>query len=125
VQRARPAAGHRPPRRAVPGPDQPPGQRRRGDGGGAHRQPLGADLRRTRRQLVEIAVEDSGPGIAATIAPRLFEPFVTSKPLGKGTGLGLARSREYVHSFGGTLELQPTPGASTRFAIVLPTSGAA
>jgi signal transduction histidine kinase len=69
---------------------------------------------------IEIAVEDNGPGIAAAVAPRLFEPFVTSKPVGKGTGLGLALSREYVASFGGTLELQPTPGAGARFAIVLP-----
>jgi C4-dicarboxylate-specific signal transduction histidine kinase len=71
---------------------------------------------------VEIAVEDNG--IAAAVAPRLFEPFVTSKPIGKGTGLGLALSREYVASFGGTLELQPTPGAGARFAIVLPMDSA-
>ncbi|HMG55705.1 MAG TPA: ATP-binding protein, partial [Kofleriaceae bacterium] len=69
---------------------------------------------------VQIAVEDNGPGIPAEIAARLFEPFVTSKPLGKGTGLGLALSREYVASFGGTLELQPTAGTGARFSIVLP-----
>jgi signal transduction histidine kinase len=69
---------------------------------------------------VEIVIEDNGPGIAATVASRLFEPFVTSKPAGKGTGLGLALSREYVTSFGGTLELRPPRGAGARFAIVLP-----
>ena len=70
---------------------------------------------------VEIAVQDNGPGIPAEVKARLFEPFVTSKPIGKGTGLGLALSREYVMSFGGTLELAPTDGGA-RFSIVLPAS---
>lgn len=69
---------------------------------------------------VQIAVQDNGPGIPAEIAAHLFEPFVTSKPIGKGTGLGLALSREYVMSFGGTLELEPSAGAGARFAILLP-----
>jgi signal transduction histidine kinase len=73
---------------------------------------------------VQIAVQDNGPGICAEVAARLFEPFVTSKPIGKGTGLGLALSREYVVSFGGRLELQPT-GAGARFSILLPASSAA
>jgi C4-dicarboxylate-specific signal transduction histidine kinase len=68
---------------------------------------------------VQIVVQDNGPGIAAEVAAHLFEPFVTSKPIGKGTGLGLALSREYVASFGGKLELQPT-GAGARFSILLP-----
>jgi signal transduction histidine kinase len=73
---------------------------------------------------VQIAVQDNGPGISAEVASRLFEPFVTSKPIGKGTGLGLALSREYVASFGGRLELQPT-GAGARFSILLPAAAAA
>jgi signal transduction histidine kinase len=73
---------------------------------------------------IEIAVQDNGPGISAEVASRLFEPFVTSKPIGKGTGLGLALSREYVVSFGGSLELQPT-GAGARFSILLPASAEA
>jgi signal transduction histidine kinase len=68
---------------------------------------------------IQIAVQDNGPGISAEVAAHLFEPFVTSKPIGKGTGLGLALSREYVMSFGGKLELQPS-GAGARFSIVLP-----
>ena len=68
---------------------------------------------------IEIAVQDNGPGISSEVAAHLFEPFVTSKPIGKGTGLGLALSREYVASFGGRLELQPT-GAGARFSILLP-----
>jgi C4-dicarboxylate-specific signal transduction histidine kinase len=69
---------------------------------------------------VQIAVQDNGPGVSADVAARLFEPFVTSKPVGKGTGLGLALSREYVTSFGGVLELQPSAGPGARFSILLP-----
>jgi two-component system, NtrC family, sensor kinase len=69
---------------------------------------------------VQIAVQDNGPGISSVVATRLFEPFVTSKPIGKGTGLGLALSREYVMGFGGQLELQPLVGVGARFSIVLP-----
>ncbi|TMQ08080.1 MAG: hypothetical protein E6J91_34050 [Deltaproteobacteria bacterium] len=71
---------------------------------------------------IEIAVQDNGPGIPAQVAGRLFEPFVTSKPVGKGTGLGLALSREYVGSFGGKLELTPIAGPGVRFSIHLPAS---
>jgi signal transduction histidine kinase len=71
---------------------------------------------------VQIAVQDNGPGISAEVAARLFEPFITSKPIGKGTGLGLSLSREYVTSFGGKLELDPTPATGARFSIVLPAS---
>jgi signal transduction histidine kinase len=74
---------------------------------------------------VEIAVQDNGPGIPAEVAARLFEPFVTSKSIGMGTGLGLALSREYVTSFGGQLELQPIVEPGTRFSILLPLPPAA
>jgi signal transduction histidine kinase len=69
---------------------------------------------------VQIAVQDNGPGIPAEVAARLFEPFVTSKAIGKGTGLGLALAREYVTSFGGQIELQPIVGIGARFSILLP-----
>ncbi|HEY6178766.1 MAG TPA: ATP-binding protein, partial [Kofleriaceae bacterium] len=68
---------------------------------------------------IEIVVQDNGPGVSAEVAAHLFEPFVTSKPVGKGTGLGLALSRDYIASFGGTLELRPS-SRGARFAIVLP-----
>jgi len=74
---------------------------------------------------IEIAVQDNGPGIPADVAAHLFEPFVTSKSVGKGTGLGLALSREYVMSFGGQLALQPSTGAGARFSIRLPVPRAA
>jgi len=74
---------------------------------------------------VQIAVQDNGPGVTADVAARLFEPFITSKPIEKGTGLGLALSREYVASFGGKLEFQPVAGVGARFSILLPAAPAA
>jgi signal transduction histidine kinase len=70
--------------------------------------------------MVTITVEDDGPGVPPSMQERLFEPFVTSKEVGKGTGLGLAVCRGIVESAGGTITLDPahTPGA--RFVIRLP-----
>ncbi len=62
---------------------------------------------------VRVTVRDNGPGLSADARAHLFEPFFTTKPPGKGTGLGLALSKEYVESFGGRLELdEAAPGAS-------------
>jgi C4-dicarboxylate-specific signal transduction histidine kinase len=52
---------------------------------------------------VLLLVEDNGPGFPAHVLPRLFETFFTTKGPEKGTGLGLALSRELVEQFGGTL----------------------
>ena len=52
---------------------------------------------------VSIAVQDTGPGIAPGLLPRLFEPFFTTKGPGAGLGLGLAISSGIVSEFGGTL----------------------
>ena len=57
--------------------------------------------------LVRIIVEDDGPGVPDAIRARLFEPFVTTKEVGKGTGLGLAVCRGLVESAGGRIDLDP------------------
>ena len=71
---------------------------------------------------VEVAVSDSGGGIAADVANKLFSPFVTTKP--RGLGLGLAICRTIVENHGGRLwaTSPPTAGASFRFS--LPLAGA-
>jgi signal transduction histidine kinase len=66
------------------------------------------------------SVTDSGPGIPATVAARLFEPFVTHGKR-EGTGLGLSIVKGIVEAHGGTIELGPGPGA--QFLIRLPRSG--
>jgi signal transduction histidine kinase len=67
-----------------------------------------------------IDVTDSGPGIASEVRDRLFEPFVTTKEIGAGTGLGLAVCRGIVESAGGTIGLSPLEGRGARFVVVLP-----
>ena len=72
---------------------------------------------------VEIAVEDTGPGIPPDVFPRLFEPFFTTKPVGQGTGLGLPVSLGIVEQHGGTLRPENRPaneGGGARFVVSLP-----
>ncbi len=66
-----------------------------------------------------VVVEDTGPGVAPEIIPRLFQPFVTS---GKknGLGLGLAMSRQTVIDHGGDIRVQPHEGIGARFCVRLP-----
>jgi signal transduction histidine kinase len=67
---------------------------------------------------VEIAVSDSGEGIAADVARRLFEPFFTTKP--QGTGLGLGIARQITEEHGGEIRWASHPGRGSRFTIRLP-----
>ena len=69
---------------------------------------------------VRLAVLDNGPGIAADVLPRLFEQFVTTKPKGKGTGLGLRICRRIVEEMGGTISAANLPERGARFEILLP-----
>jgi two-component system sensor histidine kinase HydH len=70
---------------------------------------------------VEIAVEDSGPGVDADTRRRLFEPLITTKS--KGIGLGLALVRRIVTRHGGDVAYQPRQGAGARFVVRLPIGG--
>jgi signal transduction histidine kinase len=67
-----------------------------------------------------ISIEDEGPGIDPNLLPRLFTPFLTTKPRGKGHGLGLAISRELALSLAGTLTLQNRPTGGCLATICLP-----
>jgi signal transduction histidine kinase len=69
---------------------------------------------------VSLLVEDNGPGIQAEHLSRLFTSFFTTKAPGKGTGLGLALSRQYVESFGGTLRAENRSEGGARFIVELP-----
>lgn len=70
---------------------------------------------------VTLTVSDSGPGIRADILPRLFEPFVTSKPPGAGLGLGLVISAQQVRAVGGTMHAANRPQGGACFTVELPT----
>ena len=71
---------------------------------------------------VELVVEDNGEGMSPDTLARAMEPFFTTKPVGKGTGLGLAMVYGAVKSHGGTLELQSELGRGTRVIIHLPST---
>jgi signal transduction histidine kinase len=69
---------------------------------------------------VEIAVADTGPGIPDDIKASIFEPFVTTKPEGRGTGLGLSTVLMVVERHGGRIDFVTRPGTGTTFRISLP-----
>jgi two-component system NtrC family sensor kinase len=71
---------------------------------------------------VRLSVEDDGPGVSSTIRERLFEPFVTTKDVGKGTGLGLAVCRGLVEGAGGSIELDAAHAPGARFVLDLPSA---
>jgi two-component system, NtrC family, sensor kinase len=69
--------------------------------------------------LVRIA--DNGSGIPPEIQQRIFETFFTTKPVGKGTGLGMAISHQIVvEKHGGKLNLKSSLDSGTEFEILLP-----
>jgi signal transduction histidine kinase len=74
-----------------------------------------------RRELdrVVIRVIDDGPGISREVLPRIFDPFVTTKPPGQGTGLGLEIARRLARSYQGDVTVQSKPGR-TEFSVSLP-----
>jgi two-component system, NtrC family, sensor kinase len=77
---------------------------------------------RVQDDKVELAVQDDGPGISPEVKDSLFEPFVTTKDVGKGTGLGLATCKGLVESVGGTIYLQEqTALKGARFVLEIPT----
>ncbi|MGD8862488.1 MAG: ATP-binding protein [Myxococcales bacterium] len=69
---------------------------------------------------VRIFVDDDGPGLDGSVQGRLFEPFTTTKPPGRGTGLGLYTSYMLAKAMHGRLALLPRPGGGTRAEVWLP-----
>lgn len=71
-------------------------------------------------RYVAIMVSDSGSGIDPEIQKNVFQPFFSTKPEGKGTGLGLANVLNIVTNHKGTVRLQSEPGQGTTFEVFLP-----
>ncbi len=69
---------------------------------------------------VWIEVGDSGPGVPFAMRERIFEPFVTSKPIGEGTGLGLFVCRNIVRGYSGEVTVHERPGGGALFRVALP-----
>jgi signal transduction histidine kinase len=72
---------------------------------------------------VTVAVADTGSGIPAESLHRIFDPFYTTKPVGKGKGLGLSLSWGIARNHGGRLEVISNPGAGSTFTLYLPVAG--
>jgi two-component system cell cycle sensor histidine kinase/response regulator CckA len=73
-----------------------------------------------RGAFIRITVSDTGGGMDATTLSHIFEPFYTTKEVGKGTGLGLASTYGIVKSHKGQILCESTPGEGTIFRIYLP-----
>jgi len=74
-----------------------------------------------RGDIVQIIVEDNGPGIPVAIMDKIFQPFFTTKPSGSGTGLGLSLSYDIITKIhGGKLSVESEEGQYTRFIVELP-----
>ncbi len=73
---------------------------------------------------VRMRVTDSGPGVPVGIRQQIFEPFFSTKEVGKGTGLGLAVSYSLIKRHGGRIEVHGDEGQGAEFRVLLPAAGA-
>jgi two-component system NtrC family sensor kinase len=71
-------------------------------------------------ETVGVSVMDTGVGMEPEQVERVFQPFYTTKEVGKGTGLGLAVSLGIVKNLGGNMFVQSRPGKGSRFVVELP-----
>jgi two-component system, NtrC family, sensor histidine kinase PilS len=87
--------------------------------------PEGGELRvsvAVRGATLEVAVSDTGDGIAAADVSHVFEPFFSTKP--EGTGLGLALVHRIVQDHGGEIDVRSSPDLGTTFTLTLPSRNA-
>jgi len=73
--------------------------------------------------MIYAAVSDNGPGVSAAVADKIFDPFVTDKQAGGGSGLGLAVSDSLAQAHQGTISFAPCPEGGTTFTVWLPPAG--
>jgi two-component system cell cycle sensor histidine kinase/response regulator CckA len=72
------------------------------------------------RSQLQLQVRDDGCGIEPAVMRRMYEPFYTTKPVGKGTGLGLATVHGIIEQSGGRIAVESTVGKGTTFTVTLP-----
>ncbi len=91
--------------------------------GEAHRNEIRLRLR-VSEQAVLVQIQDTGEGIRPDILERVFDPFFSTKNVGKGMGLGLAISHSLVAQMGGTITVESQPGRGSTFSVSLPVATA-
>ncbi|MGB7242909.1 MAG: PAS domain-containing sensor histidine kinase [Sulfitobacter sp.] len=74
--------------------------------------------------MVCITVSDNGPGVDDAIVTRIFDPLFTTKPVGKGTGVGLSLCHRVIVAHGGTIRYEPSSLNGAVFVIQLPSRSA-
>jgi two-component system, NtrC family, sensor kinase len=117
-------------RRQVEEPPPHTPARRRGDPPGidySHRRRLASASRWPSRdpesesgEIVELVVRDNGPGLPPELIDKIFEPFVTTKEPGKGTGLGLAVCARLIEGMGGVIHADNATAGGAVFRVLLP-----
>lgn len=75
---------------------------------------------RMENEAVCVEISDTGTGVSAEVLKRIFDPFVTTKPVGEGTGLGLSISYGIVERHGGQISAKSTVGKGTTFTTLIP-----
>jgi signal transduction histidine kinase len=70
-------------------------------------------------RAVVVRIEDSGPGIPEEYLQKIFDPFFSTKPTGRGTGLGLSVSQQIVEMHGGTIEVGNREAGGARVTVTL------
>ena len=70
--------------------------------------------------MIRITIEDTGEGIAPEHAPRIFDPFFSTRPVGKGAGLGLTVCHSIVYALRGRMRFTPATAGGTVFTVEIP-----
>jgi two-component system NtrC family sensor kinase len=70
--------------------------------------------------FISASIKDDGPGIAAELQKRVFDPFITTKQVGKGVGLGLWVSYNIMEKMGGSITVNSEEGIGATFTVEIP-----
>jgi signal transduction histidine kinase len=73
---------------------------------------------------IKITISDAGPGIEPQIIDRIFDPYFTTKEIGKGSGLGLSVVHGIVKNHGGAIAVDSEVGTGSTFTVFFPLAGA-
>ena len=90
------------------------------DEGSSHYSPTVWLFTKRGEDTAEVRIKDNGSGIPPDVIEKIFNPFFTTKPTDKGTGLGLAMSSDIVRRRGGTIRVESELGEYTEMIIEFP-----